>query len=160
MGRYGATAVHYAAREAHNDLVSVLLAKGPAALNRLDHGGRTPLFIAADSGRAVALRRLLSLGARQPRTSGSCSGKIRPKCPLQAAVRRNRREIARILVERGKEAVGGGASAMLRAMKTAAEMGRARILHTLLEAQEGEGAGRRGGGFGVPPQRARSSSSA
>eukprot|EP00752_Nemacystus_decipiens_P012374 g10967.t1 len=155
--RYGATAVHYAAREAHKDLVSVLLSKGAAALNWLDYGGRTPLYVAADSGRTVAVRRLLSMGARQPRTSGS-TGRVRVRCPLQAAVRRNHRDVARILVERGKEAIGGGASAMLRAMKTAAETGRAKILHILLEAQEGEGTGRRGMGFGVPPQRARSSS--
>lgn len=152
--RYGATAVHYAAREAHDDLVSVLLSKGPAALNLLDYGGRTPLFVAADSGRVVAVRRLLSLGARQPLTSPF--GRV--KCPLQAAVRRNHREIARILVGRGREAIGGGASTILRAVETAAETGRARILHLLLEAQEGEGIGRRRDGFGVLPQRPRSSS--
>lgn len=154
--RYGATAVHYAAREAHKDLVSVLLSKGPAALNQPDYGGKTPLFVAAESGRVVAVRRLLSLGAKQPRTSSS--GRI--KCPLQAAVRRNHQEVARVLVERGKEAVGGGSSTMLRAMVTAAETGRAKILHMLLAAREGGGVGRRWGrDFGAPPQRARSSSS-
>lgn len=154
MDRHGSTAVHYAAREAHKDLVSVLLSKGPAALNRPDYGGRTPLFIAADNGRAVAVRRLLSLGARQPRSSSS----RRVKCPLQAAVRRNHREVVRILVQSGKEALAGGASTMVRAMETAAKTGRARILHMLLEAQEGEGIRRRGESFGVPLQRARSSS--
>eukprot|EP00903_Cladosiphon_okamuranus_P018346 g16878.t1 len=153
--RHGATAVHYAARETHEDLVSLLLSKGPAALNRLDYGGRTPLFVAADSGRDVTVRRLLSLGARQPHSSSS--GRV--KCPLQAAVRRNHREVACILIQRGKEAVGGGASAMARAMETAAKAGRARILHVLLEAQEGEGRRRRrAGSFEAPPQRARSSS--
>lgn len=156
--RYGATAVHYAAREAHKDLVTVLLAKGPAALNRLDHGGRTPLFVAAESGRVVAVRGLLSLGAKQPQPrDGHSSGRIR--CPLQAAVRHNHREVARVLIDRGKDAIEGGSSAMLRAMETAAETGRAKILHMLLEAREGESIGRSGDVFEVPPQRTRSSSS-
>lgn len=160
--RYGATAVHYAAREAHRDLVPVLLSKGPEALNRLDRGGRTPLCVAAESGRAVTVRRLLSLGATQPRASPPSSERRRGggiRCPLQAAVRRNHREVVRILVGRGRGAIGGDSSAVPRAMAAAAETGRAKILHVLLEAQEGERIGRREGKSGAPPQRARSGSS-
>jgi len=154
--RNGSTAAHYAAREGHEDLLELVLAKAPVALSQPDRDGRTPLFVAAANGRGGALRRLLALGAKQPAAGGASVG---TRCPLQEAVRRNDGEVTRILVDQGMEAIGGGASAMVRAMETAAEAGRAKILQVLLAVQEGERVGYGDAMHCVQRQRARSASS-
>jgi len=66
----GMTALHWAARNGHDELVQVLIYAGAnlAAVTRL--GGYTPLHMAAGGGRAVAVETLLAAGAdRQARTT-------------------------------------------------------------------------------------------
>ena len=66
----GMTALHWAARTGHDELVQVLIYAGanPVAVTRL--GGYTPLHMAAGSGRAVVVEALLVAGAdRQARTT-------------------------------------------------------------------------------------------
>jgi len=154
--RNGSTAAHYAAREGHEDLLELVLAKAPVALSQPDRDGRTPLFVAAANGRDGAVRCLLALGAKQP---ASGVGSVGARCPLQAAVRLNHGEVARILVVQGMEAIGGVPSTKIRAMETATEAGRAKILQMLLAVQEGENVRDGGALRGVQRQRARSASS-
>lgn len=56
------TAVHYAAKNNATDSLKVLLHMG-GSINEVDYKNRTPLFVAAETGRAEACRFLLEQGA-------------------------------------------------------------------------------------------------
>jgi ankyrin repeat protein len=59
----GYTAMHGAAMEGHLDVLRILLAAAPAAVNVVTHGGRTPLFDAAFYGQEHSIRLLIASGA-------------------------------------------------------------------------------------------------
>lgn len=59
----GGLAIHFAAARCDTQVVEVLLSKAPSTLNHKDHGGKTPLAVAAQECRDSTMSLLLSVGA-------------------------------------------------------------------------------------------------
>jgi len=130
----GAGALHEAARIGDDlDLIDLLLSRAPAALNRTDSEGQTPLYFASASGKNNALRHLLRIGATQPRPPFSSA-----KCPLYTAAYHGHVNIVRTLLERGMEAINASPRTIASAMFGAVRGGHAGVLHTLLVTGGGQ----------------------
>ncbi|CAM9214514.1 unnamed protein product, partial [Ectocarpus sp. 12 AP-2014] len=60
---FGRTALSYAARSGHIDVIDLLLRVAPSRLDQADKYGVTPLCCAVQGGHENAVSRLLSAGA-------------------------------------------------------------------------------------------------
>lgn len=102
--RFGATALHHAARGGNTEILADLLKNPTVDVNARNDAGETPLMIAAREGEAAAVRLLLAHGADVNRQGRS------GETPLSEAARLGRIVIVEALL-------AGGADANL-AMKT------------------------------------------
>ncbi|GJN23856.1 hypothetical protein PR202_gb11546 [Eleusine coracana subsp. coracana] len=146
----GSDAIHVAAAAGHDDVLKLLLANKPAAsparsfsssstsaalsfsstssIDAAGRDGKTPLRLAAESGRRDAVRALLAAGARAEARCGADGATA-----LHAAARRGDEAVARLLLAHGAAGTAGVRDAAGRtAFEVAAEEGHAGRIMDLL----------------------------
>ncbi|CAM9423517.1 unnamed protein product [Scytosiphon promiscuus] len=126
-GPHGETVLHFALNEdAPVDVINMLVANSPAALNLPDNRGITPLARAAGEGDVGAAACLLSAGATDKEVLSEYGF-----CSLYAAVQMGKEKVFDLLVDHGiEEAVG--LEAIPRALEYAAQFKRVSMLQVLL----------------------------
>ncbi len=95
--RFGATALHHAARSGDVETLRTLLAAPGADVNARSDAGETPLLIAAREGEVGALRCLLTADAEPDRTGRS------GETPLSEAARLGRIVVVEALLKAGAD---------------------------------------------------------
>lgn len=127
----GMVALHFAALRDAADVIELLVRRQRTTLNQATGYGGTPLCCAASSGYTGAVSCLLSLGA-----SDRALWREKGASALIGAVQEGREGVVAVLLgsEDVDAAVGGGAAAISKAIRTAVRKGEARILQMLLGA--------------------------
>ena len=90
---HGHTSMHWAAIRGRVDVLRILLAAAPAAVNAMAHRGETPLFLAAWIGQEHSIRLLLASGADEQ--LGTVDGML----PVDAALHRGHPHCAQMIVQ-------------------------------------------------------------
>lgn len=129
--RQGRMALHFAARKGYTAVMDVLLRTAPSTLNIADSTGRTALAHAAESEQRAAVSYLLSAGATEKAALAQMN-----RSALLFSIFNGKKDMVRLLLDEGMEAVGG-MQAMPRALKTAAASTRGSILQMVLNAHAG-----------------------
>ena len=94
MDVYGRLPLHYASIHGRVPMVKVLLSKGPATINNIDHDNFTPLVHGIVHHRIECVRQLLDHGARiEPETESD-------HIPLNLACQYGSKEVIELLLER------------------------------------------------------------
>lgn len=121
----GDVALFLAASFGSTALVGMLLSRAPELLNHAGLDGQMTLYCASMSGNEDVVAFLLAAGAQQPTYEEDV-------CPLNASVQEGRVETVRMLLDIGREAIGG-AVAIPAALATAVHHGRAGILQMMVD---------------------------
>ena len=98
-GTTGYTPLHYAAREGHAGVVSLLIAFGADPNRATTAGGATPLHRASFTGRAEVVRQLLEAGA------DALLQDVDGQTPLHKALQQGHTEVGSLLAAAAPEAV-------------------------------------------------------
>ncbi|CAM9355139.1 unnamed protein product [Laminaria digitata] len=137
----GHNAVHVLAKFGHLELLDMMHAEAPAALNSSATDGTMPLYEACDQGHERMVSRLLSLGAFQ-RTPPDGPQLF----PLAMAAKEGYLGVMRVLINEGMWAVGG-AEAVPGALYMGTRYGQAKAVQLLLAVDGEEKRSRWANGF-------------
>ena len=135
--------LHFAAHNGHVEIVDMILKKAPLSLTTRDDKNRpTPLDAAVLGKQRGTTSQLLAAGATSTRIPG----------PLFVAVQDGHKEMVRLLLEQGLEAIGGPTHSVPYAIYQAILENQASIVHLLLgvEGEERRGRWAQGSYSGIP----------
>lgn len=121
--------VHVAALNAHSSVLSKLLLRDMTCLEAKDKHGRTPLFMACQSGNSGIVQILLDKGA----DVNSRASSLRHTKPLQVATRGGHSRIVQMLLNKGADVNAKDRGDDGNALQVAASNGYIDIVRMLLE---------------------------